>query len=212
MTQKDNLAYALRSFDTEEQQDKQPRIRQLEKTQTAAKPKKIGKSLFCLGYIVVLCGALMFAKVQLTEENNAMLQARSDLEELQSISAQLNLESESLSSSLFCLGYVVLLCGALMFAKVQLTEENNAMLQAQNDLEELQSISAQLNLESESLSSLKSIEDAATNEYGLVEPDSSQVNCIRVKKPNKVEVTDSEKSILDQAAGWLEQIKEYILG
>ncbi|MBC8609718.1 cell division protein FtsL [uncultured Ruminococcus sp.] len=157
MTQKDNLAYALRSFDTEEQQDKQPRIRQLEKTQTAAKPKKIGKSLFCLGYIVVLCGALMFAKVQLTEENNAMLQARSDLEELQSISAQLNLESESLSS-------------------------------------------------------LKSIEDTATEEYGLVEPDSSQVNCIRVKKPNKVEVTDSEKSFLDQAAGWLEQIKEYILG
>ena len=62
MTQKDNLAYALRSFDTEEQQDKQPRIRQLEKTQTAAKPKKIGKSLFCLGYIVVLCGALMLQR------------------------------------------------------------------------------------------------------------------------------------------------------
>ena len=100
-----------------------------------------------------------------------------------------------------------------MFAKVQLTEENNAMLSAQSTLEELESESARLELQVEGLSSLKTVEKTATEEYGLVEPDQSQVTCVyRVKKDNKVEVADSGKSILDQASAWLEQIKEYILG
>ena len=159
MTQNNNLAYALRNFEPAEQQDKQPRIRQLEKSKAQARPqpKHLGRSLLCIGYIIVLCGALMFATVQLTEENNAMLSAQSTLEELESESARLELQVEGLSS-------------------------------------------------------LKTVEKTATEEYGLVEPDQSQVTCVRVKKDNKVEVADSGKSILDQASAWLEQIKEYILG
>ena len=62
MTQNNNLAYALRNFEPAEQQDKQPRIRQLEKSKAQARPqpKHLGRSLLCIGYIIVLCGCLLY--------------------------------------------------------------------------------------------------------------------------------------------------------
>lgn len=156
MAQDHNLAYALRNFEPAEEQEKQPRIRRLEKAQPRPK-RHLGRSVLCIGYILVLCGALMFARVQLTEENNAMLQAQSDLEELQSESARLELQVEGLSS-------------------------------------------------------LKTVEETATEEYGLVEPDQSQVTAVRVDKDNKVVVAESEDTIWDQLGVWLKQVQEYIFG
>ena len=144
MTQNNNLAYALRNFEPAEQQDKQPRIRQLEKSKAQARPqpKHLGRSLLCIGYIIVLCGALMFAKVQLTEENNAMLSAQSTLEELESESARLELQVEGLSS-------------------------------------------------------LKTVEKTATEEYGLVEPCLLYTSFIKFREPDTARDFFGEVSGID---------------
>ena len=156
MAQDHNLAYALRSFEPAEEREQQPKIRKLEKTQP--RPKlHLGRSVLCIGYILLLCGALMFARVQLTEENNAMLQAQSDLEELQSESARLQLQVEGLTS-------------------------------------------------------LKTVEETALQEYGLVEPDQSQITAVRVDKENRVVPAETDDSVLDRLGVWLKQVKEYIFG
>lgn len=114
--------------------------------------------------------------------------------------------------SVLCMAYIVLLCGALIYGKVALTEQNNAMIEAQNSLEEIESEYTRLSLQAESVSSLKTIEEIATKEYGMVKPDQNQINCIQVEKENKVEVAEKESGITDWLTKLYHQIKEYILG
>jgi cell division protein FtsL len=137
---------------------------------------------------------------------------RPKIQKLEKRQAQAVPQKKHVLRSVLCMAYVVLLCGALIYGKVALTEQNNAMLDAQETLEEVEGEYTRLSLQADSISSLKTIEEIATTQYGMVQPDQSQINCIQVEKENKVEVASEDHSILDTINRIYQQIKEYILG
>lgn len=93
-----NLAYAIRSFEDEQQPVKQPEIKKVEKSKTV--PKKKGSLKLVLGmfYALLLCSCLIYGKVQLTEANSILQDKTQELMEVESESTRLNLSLESVMS------------------------------------------------------------------------------------------------------------------
>jgi cell division protein FtsL len=108
--------------------------------------------------------------------------------------------------------YVVILSAALIYGKVKLTEENALLEETKSQYETLTDEYTRLEAQASELVSLKSIEQKATEEYGMTEEKPSQVVNIVVSNDNEVEVTEKQENIFDKIEEWFLQIKEYIVG
>ena len=79
---------------------------------------------------------------------------------------------------------------------------------ANAELSELKSEGVRMQSELESRVSLKTIEDIAVGEYGMVKPDSSQVGYIQLNSENKIETTVKQDSVFTKIADFIGNLFE----
>lgn len=97
MAKNTNLAYAIRAFEQEEVQ-RQPQIRKVEKSATVKRPKGIVKTGLCMFYILALCSVLIYGRVQLTEANAQLQSKEAEYKILDSEYTRLSTELNSIVS------------------------------------------------------------------------------------------------------------------
>ena len=100
---------------------------------------------------------------------------------------------------------------AFILGKVQLTELNAAVSQANKNLETLQSETTRLDMELESMISLKNVEELAAS-MGLSRVESYQVEYISLAQGDKVVVADKtqKESFWDSIGNSVNKILSYI--
>lgn len=97
MAKDTNLAYAIRTFEQEEVQ-RQPHIRKVEKTSAATKPKGLVKTGLCMFYVLALCVSLIYGRVMLTEANADLQAKEAEYKVLDSEYTRLSTELNSIVS------------------------------------------------------------------------------------------------------------------
>lgn len=105
--------------------------------------------------------------------------------------------------------YIMILGCALIYGKIRLMEENNTLAATQEQLEELQQEYEQLETEVNNMVSIGSIEEQA-KAAGMTELQPSQVENIVVETEDVAEVSEQERTVLDQLADLWEELKAYI--
>lgn len=98
---------------------------------------------------------------------------------------------------------LVALTSTVPYGRVVINELNMQYNAANAELNELKSEGVRMQSELESRISLKTIEDIAVGEYGMVKPDSSQVGYIQLNSENKIETTEKQDSIFTKIADFI---------
>ena len=91
---------------------------------------------------------------------------------------------------------LVAMTSTVPYGRVVINELNMQYNAANAAFNELQSEGVRMQSELESRISLKTIEDIAVGEYGMVKPDSSQVGYVQLNSENKIETTIHRDSIV----------------
>ena len=86
----------------------------------------------------------------------------------------------------------------LLYSRVTINELNAQINNASSQLNVLQAEKVRMETELEGRMSLKAIEEMATNEYGMVKPDPSQVSYVKAEQESRVETAQKEESFLDR--------------
>lgn len=105
--------------------------------------------------------------------------------------------------------YIMALGCSLIYGKIRLMEENNILTETQEQLDTLQEDYARLENEVNNMVSLSSIEEQALAQ-GMTELQPSQVENIVVETDDVAEVTEQERTLLDQLADLWGQLVAYI--
>ena len=103
---------------------------------------------------------------------------------------------------------LVALTSTVPYGRVVINELNMQYNAANAELNELKSEGVRMQSELESRLSLKTIEDIAVGEYGMVKPDSSQVGYIQLNSENKIETTEKQDSIFTKIADFIGNLFE----
>lgn len=100
----------------------------------------------------------------------------------------------------------------LVYNNVVLNELGNEITQMSNELDELNSENTRLNVDLETKTSLRKIEEYATNELGLQRANNNQIEYVRVEQENKIETTQDEENIMDKIINIINSIIDAIKG
>jgi len=92
------------------------------------------------------------------------------------------------------------------YGKLIVNELNMQYSAANAELNELKSEGIRMQSELESKVSLKTIEEIAVTEYGMVKPDSSQVGYIKLNGENKIETTAHQETLTAKVAEFVDGI------
>ena len=92
------------------------------------------------------------------------------------------------------------------YGKLIVNELNMQYSAANAELNELKSEGIRMQSELESKVSLKTIEEIAVTEYGMVKPDNSQVGYIKLNGENKIETTAHQETLTAKVAEFVDGI------
>ena len=92
------------------------------------------------------------------------------------------------------------------YGKLIVNELNMQYSAANAELNELKSEGIRMQNELESKVSLKTIEEIAVTEYGMVKPDNSQVGYIKLNGENKIETTAHQETLTAKVAEFVDGI------
>ena len=92
------------------------------------------------------------------------------------------------------------------YGKLIVNELNMQYSTANAELNELKSEGIRMQSELESKVSLKTIEEIAVTEYGMVKPDNSQVGYIKLNGENKIETTAHQETLTAKVAEFVDGI------
>ncbi len=92
------------------------------------------------------------------------------------------------------------------YGKLIINELNMQYSTANAELNELKSEGIRMQSELESKVSLKTIEEIAVTEYGMVKPDNSQVGYIKLNGENKIETTAHQETLTAKVAEFVDGI------
>ncbi len=92
------------------------------------------------------------------------------------------------------------------YGRLVINELNMQYSAANAELNELKSEGIRMQSELESKVSLKTIEEIAVTEYGMVKPDSSQVGYIKLNGENKIETTAHQETLAAKVAEFVDGI------
>lgn len=101
---------------------------------------------------------------------------------------------------------VLALAFTLLYSRVILNELDQEILATTEQLNVLQAESVRMQTDLEGKMSLKAIETAAIQEYGMVKPDSSQVEYIQLQKVSKIEAAVREQTFMEKLMEYLENL------
>ncbi len=100
----------------------------------------------------------------------------------------------------------VAMTSTIPYGRLVINELNMQYNAANAQLNELKSEGVRMQSELESKISLKTVENIAVSEYGMVKPDSTQVGYIKLNDENKIETTSHQESITARVADLVENI------
>ena len=89
---------------------------------------------------------------------------------------------------------VVVVVSLIIHGQVQLTELNQQISNAQNNLEEQQSLYTQLEMKVDASISTSVVEDYAQNNLGMTKVENSQKEFIALSEGDKVEIFDEQNN------------------
>lgn len=107
---------------------------------------------------------------------------------------------------------IIALMSITVYSRMVLTETEAAIASKQEKLTELQSMNAYLNYQVESLVSLKSAEEYAKTELGLVKLSAGRIEYVTLEKENKIKKEPAALKFEDAVSEFFDSVILYLKG
>lgn len=105
---------------------------------------------------------------------------------------------------------IVVVASAMIYSQVVLTELGDKVNAVTNDINIVKSENVRKATELDSKMSLKSVEEYAENNLGLVKLDQSRIEYVSLSEDNKIEITkEKDDSFVDSVKKLFASVKEY---
>ncbi len=116
------------------------------------------------------------------------------------------------AKAIMMLVVVGVLASVLIYNRVLIIEANEEIRQANNQMTILESEGTRLDMELEGKTSLKNIEDYATQNLGMQKMEKQQVQYVSLSEEEKVVLSKDmvKPNIFQRISGWFQNLMEYL--